>query len=295
MKKYAILAALTILVLAVILGGAGYYTYSEYATANVDIVVSPKVIFDDTCIAPGDTFSKNVNVLNGGTLDYDYNISCNQTGGDTAMYDQFLLTIKNSQGLPLFGPDKPLKELQNLWINTLAAGYGEDLNFTIKFPVNLDNTYSLNSSDIEFVFNAVEHFPKPCGKVAFEHPIINNQFVLLQGSSLPIKFHLIDCKTGQYETAPRDGITLEVIGPNAQGVQMVYKFSLNDPVDTLKWDENLAEPHYIAVFSTKTYPVMAGGQYRAQVKDNGTVIGSIDFTANVESESNRSNSTILKN
>lgn len=290
--KFIIAVVVMVAILAALLGGTAYYTYSEYTEASVDIETSPELIFDETCIAPGDVFSKTVTVYNRGTLDYDYNISCSQSEGDATLYNFLELEIKRADGSIFYAG--LLGELQKQSMGSLAAGYDENYQFTIRFPDKANNSFQLQSTGVNFIFNAVEHHPVPCGQVAFEHPIINNQFVLLQGSSLPIKFHLIDCKTGQYETTPRDGITLEIIGPNALGVQTVYKFSMNDPVDILKWDENLTEPHYCAVFSTKTYPVMPEGHYRAQVKDNGTLMGYIDFTANVESEANRSNSTVYK-
>lgn len=107
----------------------------------------------------------------------------------------------------------------------------------------------------------------------FEPPITNDKFVLRDGSTVPIKFHLVDGE-GIPFTEERS-VDLEVIGPAPDGLPASYVFDLSD--GTLRYDDAEDPPHYVTNFSTRRYPVMDGGEYVAIVYENGLPIGSIGF------------------
>jgi hypothetical protein len=119
----------------------------------------------------------------------------------------------------------------------------------------------------------------------FEPPIVNSGFALKDGSTVPIKFHLLDC-AGE-TIAEQLNITLEVTGPNSLGVETTYTFSLGD--GSLKFDDAVSPPHYVANLSTKTYSVLDGGTYVAEVKQDGDAIGSIGFQVSTSAGTCRGN------
>ena len=120
---------------------------------------------------------------------------------------------------------------------------------------------------------------------AFEPPITNDNFLLQDGTTVPIKFHLVD-DTGDVIGEPWD-VTLHVSGPDPDGVPVSYLFALVD--GTLRFDEFADPPHYIATFHTRWYPVMDGGEYTATVHDSGMPIGSITFIVDATSGAGRGN------
>lgn len=107
----------------------------------------------------------------------------------------------------------------------------------------------------------------------FEPPVTNSGFALKDGTTVPIKFHLLDCE-GNVISEQRN-VCLEVTGPNAAGVVTTYLFSLTD--GTLRYDASASPPHYVANLNTKTYSVKDGGHYTAVAKEDGAPIGSIGF------------------
>lgn len=116
------------------------------------------------------------------------------------------------------------------------------------------------------------------GKIAydlavFEPPVSNVKFVLKKGRIVPIKFHIVDC-LGAIVNEQRN-INLEVTGPAPSGDTSTYIFSLAD--DTLKFDPFEWPPHYVAIFDSKSYPVVHGECYAATAKEDGAPIGSIRF------------------
>jgi hypothetical protein len=119
----------------------------------------------------------------------------------------------------------------------------------------------------------------------FEAPVINTGFLLKDGTTVPVKFHLADCD-GTVIAGQRN-VTLEVTGPNAAGADTTYSFSLSD--GTLRWDATVMPPHYAASFSTKTYSVRDGGHYTAVVEEEGVPIGTIGFDVSTSSGTARGN------
>jgi hypothetical protein len=119
----------------------------------------------------------------------------------------------------------------------------------------------------------------------FEPPIVNSDFQLKLGSTLPIKFHLLDSK-GNVISELQD-VTLEVSGPNASGQPVTYTFSsLNG---SLSFDPTESPPHYIAIFSPLQGEVLAGGSYNVVVKEDGVSIGTISFIVDSGPRINRGN------
>jgi len=107
----------------------------------------------------------------------------------------------------------------------------------------------------------------------FEPPVSNVKFVLKKGRIVPIKFHIVDC-LGAIINEQRN-VNLEVTGPAPSGDTSTYIFSLAD--DTLKFDPFEWPPHYVAIFDSKSYPVIHGECYAATAKEDGAPIGSIRF------------------
>ncbi|MFZ5649994.1 MAG: hypothetical protein ACOY4I_03950 [Bacillota bacterium] len=104
---------------------------------------------------------------------------------------------------------------------------------------------------------------------------------------MPIKFHLLKAD-GSLDLQVHPDVTLEVNGPGLSGSPVAYTFRLGD--GTLRFDDDLRVPHYIARFSTRDCPVQPLGWYTARVLEKGQELGSITFQADSPPGTSRSNS-----
>ncbi len=113
----------------------------------------------------------------------------------------------------------------------------------------------------------------------FEPPVANPRFVPHDGSTIPIKFHLVGAD-GTVIVDTGD-VRLEVTGPGVSGMPVTYTFDLAD--GSLRFDA-LADPaHYIANFSTRRYPVVSEAEYAATVYENGVAVAYTLFVVDSKS------------
>lgn len=255
-------------------------TTADAATYQVDIATQPANGFLQAYnMAPGDKVTSIIKVQNNGNLDFNYTVKSNQEIGSTELYNLLQLVISDSKGKLYEGY---LSELNDLPIGTIAKTDEQVITFTAMLPIEAGNDYQGKDTKAAFVFNATGH-NVPLDD-CFEPPFSNNQFTLHQKSTVPIKFHLHD-QSGKIDEVERQGVRLEVIGPSADGGIVTYVFAIHN--GTLKFDNKLSEPHYLARFSTFDYPVVTGGTYIAKVYNGDTLYCSKEFM--VLKNGNRSN------
>ncbi len=165
---------------------------------------------------------------------------------------------------------------QDSAFSLLVLGPSTELSLAIEQPVShLPGCYTILLDETGVSYD----------EAAFEPPVTNADFALKDGTTVPIKFHLLDCLGDAI--AEQRNVSLEVTGPYATGAEVTYVFSLSD--GTLKYDDTVSPPHYIANFSTKTCSVMDGGHYTAEVKEDGAPIGSVAFDVSTSSGTGRGN------
>ncbi len=117
------------------------------------------------------------------------------------------------------------------------------------------------------------------GSVNWLPPVTNADFTLKDGTTLPLKFQLLD--NNQLVTSQQT-VSLEVTGPGEFSTKI---FQLGDGVENLRWNEEGS--YYIANLKTKvgTWPE---GLYTATV--GGIVTGAIEFDLSAEKGVGRGNS-----
>jgi hypothetical protein len=118
------------------------------------------------------------------------------------------------------------------------------------------------------------------GSVGWLPPVTNADFVLKDGTTLPLKFQL-------YENDSLVTIVQPVFLEVADGNGSVHRYELVDGVDNLRW--NADESYYIANLKTKdgTWPP---GEYEYTATVGGIVTGSIPFELSPEKGVGRGNS-----
>lgn len=238
-------------------------------------------------MAPGDLVTADLTVKNTGQHDFSYKVSAARQTGDESLFNKLLLELLDADGRVRYSGN--FTGLADLEMGNLSAGNQEVLTFTVTFPVDAENPLQGKATSVEFVFAARSHEGDigDGSQVIFEPPVINNHFELKIDSTVPIKFHLVK-SDGSMDSQLHPYVVLEVIGPNSQGVTVTYAFKLSD--GTLRFDNNLRLPHYIANFATRSYPVQPLGWYTARVVEQGAILGSITFQADTAPGTSRSNS-----
>ncbi|QQE74840.1 M73 family metallopeptidase [Brevibacillus composti] len=155
----------------------------------------------------------------------------------------------------------------------LAAKEIHYYKINYQIPLSADNRYQQASGALQLVFHA-ESLQQQAG--CFLPPFANNQFALHQGSAVPIKFQLKDVKPH-----PEGDVRLEITGPAVGGGTVSYTFSREN--GTLDRNGN----HYQAGFSTRDYPVVTDGVYKAVVYTGSTAVCGKEFA--VRQQGNRAN------
>ena len=116
---------------------------------------------------------------------------------------------------------------------------------------------------------------------AFQAPLDRAGMLLQQGTSLPIRFHLVD---GQDEPiADQRSLVMEVSGPDAAGQSLTNVFSTND--GSLAFSANTSPPEYVATFDTRSRSVKAGGEYLVVVRQYGAPIGTATLIVSANQDS----------
>jgi len=111
--------------------------------------------------------------------------------------------------------------------------------------------------------------------------VTNADFILQEGTTLPLKFQILDNGT---PVSSQQAVFLEVKGP--EGFTITYQ--LGEGVENLRW--NAEKSHYIANLKTKT-GAWPEGYYTATVYDvDGFFMGSIMFTLSPDKGTGRGNS-----
>lgn len=257
-------------------------TKADTTTYTVNIATSPSSGFLKAVdMAPGDKVTSILNVQNNGNLDFNYTVSAREENGAVDLYNKLTLKIFDSNGQLYEGS---FGGLQDFPLGTIAKATSSNLTFIAELPKDTDNIYQAKSSSVAFDFTAVGHDEQISTDDCFEPPFSNNQFTLHQKSTVPIKFHLRNA-LGELETTERSNVRLEVTGPGVNGGDIKYVFAVTD--GTLKFSENIDEPHYLARFSTFDYPVVTDATYTATVYVDNQAVCQKSFV--VLDQGNRSN------
>ncbi|MGC5325284.1 hypothetical protein [Brevibacillus sp. SYSU BS000544] len=237
---------------------AGTGAYETNYKIDLDLNPSTELLIGDN-MKPGDWITSNMEVQNNGNIDFNYSVSATQQAGSEELYNQIVLTVSDSKGKLYEGL---LHDLNQLPLGTIASFQKANITFVAKFPYEAGNEFQRKQTAFSLDFQAIGHEQQIPDGDCFEPPFSNQNFTLHQKSTVPIKFHLHD-PSGQLETASRSDVRLEVTGPGVNGGTVSYVFSMKD--GTLKFDNKVDEPHYLARFSTFDYPVKNDGTYVATV------------------------------
>jgi hypothetical protein len=233
-------------------------------------------------MAPGDQVTSFLDVQNEGNLDFNTTVSARQQSGDPNLYNDLDLKITDGQGILYEGK---FADLQDFPLGTIVKAERKRLEFRATLPLASGNQLQGRTATTAFDFTAIGHDEQlPPGDDCFEPPFSNRNFTLHQKSTVPIKFHLKNTLGGM-ETTDRPNVRLEVTGRGVGGGTVTYTFKQSD--GTLKFDERVEEPHYLARFSTFDYPVVTDATYQAIVYDGSKVMCGKSFT--VLKQGNRSN------
>jgi hypothetical protein len=258
-------------------------TQADETVYNVDISTSPANGFlIAKNLAPGDKKTSILHVYNNGNLDFNYNVTSRQESGDINLYHKIILTVSDSQGLLYQGS---LSGLSQFPLGTIVKAESKTLTFIAELPIDSGNEYQGKTATVAFDFTAVGHEEQlPIGDGCFEPPFSNRNFTLHQKSTVPIKFHLRD-SSGNFDDHFHDNVRLEITGPSVSGGTVNYEFTTQN--GTLKFNQEVDEPHYEVRFSTWDYPVKTDGLYKATIYAGTKAVCQQEFY--VLKQGNRSN------
>jgi hypothetical protein len=123
--------------------------------------------------------------------------------------------------------------------------------------------------------------------VEWQPPVTNSEFVLQDGTTLPLKFKLYD-EDGVLITGVQD-VYMIVYGPSNGGLgPEIERWDLGDGVDSLRFDDTSYQ--YIANFKTRNY-LLSEATYTAVVYyASGQIHGTIEFELSPSKGSGRGNS-----
>ena len=171
MKK--ILISLMAIALVIGLVGAGtiaYFSDEETSTGNtfkagtLDLALTggtplPFQVTSSPGMAPGDTVTGTVTVINNGTLELRYAMTTTPDDG-SILDEQLTVVITDPTPTQLYSGALSSAVIGNpaqgaqAGDRVLTAGASEVLTFTVTLPANSDNTYQGLSCTVNFVFNA---------------------------------------------------------------------------------------------------------------------------------------------
>ncbi|WP_052947747.1 hypothetical protein [Aneurinibacillus tyrosinisolvens] len=254
-------------------------TYAKVSEYKLDINAESPTGTIDTFMraenmAPGEEVKATLKILNDGNVDFTYRINVDKQSGSEDLYKKLRMTVSDPEGTIYEGQ---LSGLQQIPAGVIASHENETLTFTSELPPETGNEYQGLKTSVKFSLIAEQLLP---GNNGFEPPFSNRNFTLQQGSTVPIKFHISD-KDGNMDDKPTDNIRLVITGPGPNGTTVNYEFTQRNG----KLDFN--QKHYHAQFSTKDYPVLTNGKYKAIVYDGNKVICEKEFT--VLEQGSRSN------
>lgn len=258
-------------------------TQADQTTYNVDISTSPAngfLIAEN--LAPGDKKTSILNVYNNGNLDFNYSVSSRIESGDKEFFDTITLSVYDGLGKLYEGS---LDGLNQFPLGTIIKAGSKNLTITAELPLETGNGAQGKSATVAFDFTAIGHEEQIPTAGCFEPPFSNRNFTLHQKSTVPIKFHLRD-DSGNLQSSLQNNVRLEITGPGVNSGTVKYVFAV--PNGTLKFHQEVGEPHYQARFSTFDFPVKTDGAYSAKVYVDNVVSCQKDFM--VLKNGNRSNS-----
>lgn len=137
---------ITFLILIVIL--FPIKVYSSPAPSPIDLSVNPHtVLFDLSNVKPGDWVTRNLNVSNNGSQDFQYIISNKFLSGSNKFYRELKLTILDGKEIIFKGN---LHEFSKMNARKLESNSSESINFHIEVPYELGNEFQGLTSEFEF-------------------------------------------------------------------------------------------------------------------------------------------------
>ncbi|QHS24364.1 LPXTG cell wall anchor domain-containing protein [Virgibacillus sp. MSP4-1] len=142
--------------LVLLLSGIIIFAFPAYleATINgekdqsIDIATSPhKIFFNLQNLKPGDFSTKEMTIYNKGEEDFNYLFTNRFLTGSEKLYNEFLLTVRDKNGV-LF--DGKLKNFEELASRELKSGDSEVLTFKVEMPYELGNEFQGLSTEFQF-------------------------------------------------------------------------------------------------------------------------------------------------
>ncbi|MGZ4134907.1 MAG: hypothetical protein ACXVC1_06205 [Tumebacillaceae bacterium] len=127
-------------------------TRADQTVYQINIATSPaRGFLKATNLAPGDTVTSVLQVLNKGNLDFNYKISATRESGSNLLYNDLQITVADSDGLLYQGP---MSGLQHVAIGTIAKGGKESLTVTAFLPKTVGNEAQRLTTSAAFTFSA---------------------------------------------------------------------------------------------------------------------------------------------
>lgn len=117
---------------------------------EIDIATSPhKILFDIQNGRPSEVFTKELNIQNNGTKDFNYLAANHFLTGSEKLYNELLLTIKDKDAELFNGKLMDFKKLDS---RRLKSNTSENLIFSIEIPLELGNEFQKLNSKFQFKF-----------------------------------------------------------------------------------------------------------------------------------------------
>lgn len=117
--------------------------------------IQTNAIFDLSSLVPGEVISKQINILNTGSLPLQYNSQAILSLGDDILFAALQLRIgTTSGGDELYNGSMKLFSGFGIGSRLLNAGASENLYFTAFLPENVDETLQGKTISVNFDFKA---------------------------------------------------------------------------------------------------------------------------------------------
>jgi LPXTG-motif cell wall-anchored protein len=135
-----------------------YQTNSIEATEKPITLLPESRLFTISNMAPGDTDSKSLSIINNSETDFQYKLTTKHATGSLPLFNDLMVKVSNNGEIVFKGK---LKDL--IFANTrdLKKGEKDILTFNIEMPINLGNEYQGLTTVVDFIFSAVGDIEPP--------------------------------------------------------------------------------------------------------------------------------------
>ncbi len=158
---YAVVIVIVLLIaVGIMLAAKTGWTFAselEIIGDDLGIMVIPAntPLFTEQNMAPGDTSSATVTVINEGRHDFSFTLSAEKENGDDSIYNVLWIDVTGRNLTEYYSG--PLKDLANIDITRLAGGEDEELTLTVKFDQSSGNLLQGALASVKFIFAAEQH------------------------------------------------------------------------------------------------------------------------------------------